>query len=94
MNWLWNLNRVEKWLDIWNIEGKVARAAIAKGECEDFFFYLYQKKYLCSARKIVYVFNSNSHELFEKFNGISKALKYAKVNYYTLKVLIEHSTSY
>lgn len=44
------------------IDGKVARAAIAKGEYQDFL--LVSKE--VSNRKTIYVFDSNSHELLEE----------------------------
>ena len=47
-----------------------------------------------SNRKTIYVFDSNTHELLIKFNGVSKALKYAKTNFYTLKTLIENGNSH
>lgn len=72
------------------IDGKVARAAIAKGEYEDFL--LVSKD--VSFRKTIYVFDSNTKEIIAKFEGVSKALKYAKVNFYTLKSLIEKGNSY
>ena len=72
------------------IEGKVARAAIAKGEYMDFL--LISKE--VSNRKLIYVFDSNTKELLEKINGLSKALKYAKVNFYTFKNLIENRNSF
>jgi hypothetical protein len=72
------------------IDGKVARAAIAKGEYEDFL--LVSKD--VSFRKTIYVFDSNTKEIIAKFDGVSKALKYAKVNFYTLKSLIEKGNSY
>ena len=45
-------------------------------------------------RKLIYVFDSNSLELIDKINGISKTMKYAKVNFYTLNKLIENRNSY
>lgn len=72
------------------IDVKVARAAIAKGEYQDFL--LISKE--VSNRKTIYVFDSDSHELLEKLKGVAKALKHAKVNFYTLKSLIENETSY
>nr|AVD96810.1 GIY-YIG homing endonuclease [Ophiostoma novo-ulmi subsp. novo-ulmi] len=72
------------------IDGKIVRAAIAKGEYMDFL--LVSKE--ISNRKLVYVFDSNTKELLEKINGLSKALKYAKVNYYTFKNLIENGNSF
>nr|YP_010608716.1 hypothetical protein PNX16_mgp055 [Drechslerella dactyloides]WAN89796.1 hypothetical protein [Drechslerella dactyloides] len=47
-----------------------------------------------SNRKTIYVFDSNTHELIEKLSSVSRALKYAKVNFYTLKSLIENGNSY
>jgi hypothetical protein len=72
------------------IDGKVARAAIAKGEYQDFL--LLSKD--VSFRKTIYVFDSDTKENLAKFYGVSKALKYAKVNFYTLKSLIEKGNSY
>ena len=45
-------------------------------------------------RKAIYVFDSDTHELLDKLDSISIALKYAKVNFYTLKSLIESGSSY
>nr|YP_009262001.1 GIY-YIG endonuclease [Chrysoporthe austroafricana]AMX22076.1 GIY-YIG endonuclease [Chrysoporthe austroafricana] len=72
------------------IDGKVARAAIAQGEYQDFLLLSKEISY----RKTIYVFDSNSHELIVELKSITKALKYAKVNYYTLKSLIENGNSY
>jgi hypothetical protein len=72
------------------IDGRVARAAISKGEYQDFL--LVSKK--VSNRKPIYVFDSNSHELLEELKGTAKALKYAKVNFYTLKSLIGSGNSH
>jgi len=72
------------------IDGKLARTAIANGEYKEFL--LISKD--ISNRKIIYVFDSNTRELLVKFEGVSKALKYAKVNFYTLKVLIENGNSH
>lgn len=73
-----------------NIDGKVARAAIAKGEFQDFLLIVKE----ISFRKTVYVFDSNTLELIETIEGLSKAIKFAKVNFYTLKNLLENSNSY
>jgi hypothetical protein len=35
------------------------------------------------------VFDSNTHELIKKFDSVTEAMKYAKVNFYTLKNLID-----
>lgn len=67
------------------IDGKVARAAIAKGEYQDFLLISRE----VSFRKTIYVFDSNSYELIDELTSVTKALKYAKVNFYTLKSLIE-----
>lgn len=72
------------------IDGKVARAAIAKGEFQDFLLLIKE----VSNRKTIYVFDSSTHKLIDKINGVSKALKYAKINYYTLKSLIENGKPY
>jgi len=72
------------------MDGKVARAAIAKGEYQDFLLIVKN----VSNRKAIYVFDSNAHELLDKLNSVSRALKYAKVNFYTLKSLIESVSSY
>jgi hypothetical protein len=72
------------------IDGKVARAAIAKGEYKDFLLIFKE----VSNRKTIYVFDSNSYELLDELKSLTKALKYAKVNYYTLKSLIENGNSY
>ena len=72
------------------IDGKVARAAIAQGEYQDFLLISRE----VSNRKPIYVFDNNSHELINELKSVTKALKYAKVNYYTLKSLIESGNSY
>nr|YP_009254049.1 hypothetical protein [Hypomyces aurantius]ANC62734.1 hypothetical protein [Hypomyces aurantius] len=71
------------------IDGKVVRAAISKGEFQDFLLISRD----VSNRKTIYVFDSNTNELLVKFNGVSKVLKYAKFNFYTLKSLIENGNS-
>lgn len=72
------------------IEGRTARAAIALGEYQDFFLISKQ----VSFRKTIYVFDCNSHELILELKSVTKAMKYAKVNYYTLKSLIENGNSH
>nr|YP_010029648.1 hypothetical protein J2C28_mgp08 [Beauveria lii]QOU11089.1 hypothetical protein [Beauveria lii] len=72
------------------IDGKVARTAIVKGEYEDFLL-IYKD---VSNRKVIYVFDSNTYKLQQEFNSITKALKYAKVNFYTLKTLLENGHSH
>ena len=72
------------------IDAKVARAAIAKGEYLDFLLIVKNVSY----RKAIYVFDSNTQKLIDKLDSVSIALKYAKVNFYTLKSLIESGSSY
>jgi hypothetical protein len=72
-----------------NIDGKVARAAITKGEFQDFLLIVKE----ISFRKLIYVFDSDTLELIDKINGVAKAMKYAKVNFYTLKICIENRNS-
>lgn len=72
------------------VDPKVARAAITKGEYQDFLLLVKNVSY----RKAIYVFDSDTHELLDKLDSISIALKYAKVNFYTLKSLIESGSSY
>lgn len=72
------------------IDGKLARAAIVKGEYLDFL--LISKE--VSHRKTIYVFDSNTHELIIKLDSVTKAMKYAKVNFYTLKNLIDSGNPY
>ena len=43
---------------------------------------------------MIYVFDFNTHELIKKFNSINEAMKYAKVNFYTLKNLIDSGNPY
>ena len=72
------------------IDGKVARTAIAQGEFRDFL--LLTKE--ISFRKSIYVFDSNTHKLVNKFSSYTKALEYAKVGFYNLKSLIETGNSH
>ena len=72
------------------IDGKVARAAITKGEFQDFLLIVKE----ISNRKLIYVFDSDTLELIDKIDGVSKAMKFAKVNFYTLKILIENRSSH
>lgn len=72
------------------IDGKVARAAIAQGEYQDFLLISRE----VSNRKTIYVFDNNSHELLAELKSVTKAMKYAKVNFYTLKSLIESGNSH
>lgn len=68
-----------------NIEGRVVRAAIAKGEFQDFLLVAKEVSY----RKSVYVLDSKTRRVLEKFPSVTKAMTYAKVNFYTLKNLID-----
>lgn len=72
------------------IDGKVARAAIAKGEYQDFLLISREVSY----RKTVYVFDSNTLELIINFDSVNKAMKYARVSFYTLKNLIDSGNPY
>ena len=72
------------------VDTKVVRAALTKGEFQDFSLIVKE----ISNRKTVYVFDSDTLELIVELTGVSKAMKYAKVNFYTLKVLIENRKSY
>lgn len=72
------------------IEGRVARAAIAKGEYQEFLLISKGVSY----RKTINVSDSNTHELIIEFDSMTKAMKYAKVNFYTLKNLIDNGNSY
>lgn len=74
----------------WKIDGKVARAAIIKGEYLDFFLIVKE----VSNRKIIYVFDSETKKLIDTLISVSKALKYAKVNFYTINNLIKKGISY
>jgi len=83
------------------IDGKLARTAIANGEYKEFLliskdisFPNNPSRGITGTRKTIYAFDSKTHELLAKFNGVSKALKYAKVNFYSLKVLIETGNSH
>lgn len=40
------------------------------------------------------MFDSNTHELIKKLDSVTKAMKYVKVNFYTLKNLIDNGNSY
>ena len=73
-----------------HIDGKVAIAAIATAEYQDYLLIVKN----VSNRKAIYVFDSNTHEFIDKLNSVSRALKYAKVNFYTLKSLIERGNSF
>jgi len=67
-----------------NIDGKVARAALAAGKFGSFSLVTKAVLY----RKEVYVYDSETLELICKLGNFTEAIKYAKVNFYTLKKLI------
>ena len=73
-----------------NIDGKIARAAIAKGEYQDFILITKEVFF----RKTIYVFDSSTHQLINKINGVTNTLKYAKIHFNTLKSLIENGNSF
>ena len=77
-----------------SVEGRIVRAAIAKGEylVGDLVFLLITKE--ISYRKSVYVLDSKTHKVLEKLTSMTKAMQYAKVNFYTLKNLIDSGKSY
>lgn len=72
------------------IDGKVARAAIAKGEFQNFSLITKAVSY----RKEVFVFDSETLEFICKLDSITEAQKYAKLGFYTLKKLIDKKESY
>ena len=73
-----------------SVEGRIVRAAIAKGEYLDFLLITKEISY----RKSVYVLDSKTHKVLEKLTSMTKAMQYAKVNFYTLKNLIDSGKSY
>ena len=70
---------------IFNIDGKKARSAISKGVYLDYT--LISKE--VSFRKEVFVFNSDTFNLITELKSITAAIDYAKVNFYTMKSLLE-----
>ena len=68
-----------------NIDAKLVRTAIAKGE---YLHYTLVSK-LEPFRKEIFVFDSNTLELNTKLKSITIAMSYAKVSFYTLKKLLE-----
>lgn len=68
-----------------NVDPKLVRIAIAKGE---YLHYTLVTK-LEPFRKEIFVFNSNTLELITKLKSITIAMSYAKVSFYTLKFLLE-----
>ena len=67
------------------IDGKVARAAILEGTYQNFT--LIAKA--ISNRQEVLVLSSETFELVTELKSITVAMKYAKVNFYTMKILLE-----
>jgi 6-pyruvoyl-tetrahydropterin synthase len=67
------------------IDAKLARTAIEKGVYLNFT--LVNK--LVSFRKTVFVFDSNNLNLITELKSLTIAMNYAKVNFYTLKKLLE-----
>jgi hypothetical protein len=72
------------------IDTKIARTAIAKGVYLD--YNLVTK--LVSFRKEVFVFDSETYNLITELKSITAAMKYAKVNFYTMKNLLETKNSH
>jgi hypothetical protein len=72
------------------IDGKVARNAIAKGEFLDYILIVKDISY----RKAVYVYDSNTLKLIVKLESLTAALKFAKVNFYTMKDLINSGKTF
>lgn len=68
-----------------NIDGKKARSAISKGIYLDYT--LITKE--VSFRKEVFVFNSETFNLITELKSITAAIDYAKVNFYTMKSVLE-----
>jgi hypothetical protein len=67
------------------IDGKVARAAIAKGAYQNFILVVKAVSY----RQEILVFNSETLELITELKSVTAAMRYAKVNFYTMKDLLE-----
>jgi hypothetical protein len=67
------------------IDGKVARAAILEGRYQNYIIVVKGVSY----RQEILVFYSKTSELITQLRSITAAMKYAKVNFYTMKTLIE-----
>ena len=67
------------------IDGKVARAAILEGRYQNYIIVVKGVPY----RQEILVFDSKTSELITQLRSITAAMKYAKVNFYTMKTLIE-----
>ena len=73
-----------------NVDAKLVRTAIDKGE---YLHYTLVSK-LEPFRKEIFVFDSNTLELITKLKSITIAMSYAKVSFYTLKILLETKKSH
>jgi hypothetical protein len=67
------------------IDSKLCRSAISKGAFEEFTLVCKLIPY----RKKVFVFDSKTLNLITEIKSISLAMTYAKVNFYTMKSLLE-----
>lgn len=72
------------------IDGKKARAAIKLGTYQDFTIVSKDIPY----RKEIYVLDKDTLTLITKFNNQTDAQKYAKINFYKLKTLLESNEPY
>jgi hypothetical protein len=78
-------NSAREMAKFFTIDGKKARSAISKGVYLDYT--LITKE--VSFRKEVFVFNSETFNLITELKSITAAIDYAKVNFYTMKSLLE-----
>ena len=67
------------------VDGKIVRTAISKGAYQD---YTIVSKPV-SFRKEVFVFDSDTLKLITNLKSITAAMNYAKVNFYTMKNLLD-----
>jgi hypothetical protein len=67
------------------IDGKVARKAILEGRYQNYIIVVKGVSY----RQQILVFDSKTSKLITQLRSITAAMKYAKVNFYTMKTLIE-----
>ena len=72
-----------------NIDGKVVRAAILEGRYKNYTLVMKG----VSNRQEILVLEYNTSKVITKLRSITAAMKYAKVNFYTLKSLIERGDS-
>jgi ribosome biogenesis GTPase A len=68
-----------------NIDGKVVRAAILEGRYKNYTLVMKG----VSNRQEILVLEYNTSKVITKLRSITAAMKYAKVNFYTMKRLIE-----